>query len=262
MTTEPQAAPAAPTHGYGPALVMVFVVLVLGAALVILPSPPAVLTFAFVMVGWIVSVVAHEFGHAWVAHLAGDTTVAAKGYLSLDPRKYGDLGTTLVIPLLALALGGIGFPGGAVYLRPDLMRSPVWRSAASLAGPAGTLAVLALLAAVLAVVHAVMPPDNAFANALAFLAFLQGTALVLNLLPLPGLDGYGAIRPFLPPAVIKALAPVERWAILLLLALIFLVPGGTGGLFRAGLALTNLFGVPITEVGGGYVAFRFWEAAP
>ena len=59
------------------------------------------------------------------------------GYLSFDPRRYGDLGTSLVIPLLALALGGIGFPGGAVYLRNDLMRSPFWRAAASTSlGPA------------------------------------------------------------------------------------------------------------------------------
>ena len=53
-------------------------------------------------------------------------------HVSFDPRRYGDLGVSLVIPLIALAMGGIGFPGGAVYLRTDLMRSRPWRSAASL----------------------------------------------------------------------------------------------------------------------------------
>ena len=53
---------------------------------------------------------------------------AEKGYLAFDPRRYGDLGVSLVIPLLALAMGGVGFPGGAVYVRNDLIRGRVWRS--------------------------------------------------------------------------------------------------------------------------------------
>src|SRR3546814_20196756 len=83
---------------------------------------------------------AHEFSNSAVAGAGCDHTVRDKGYLTFDPRLYGDLGTSLVIPLLALALGGVGFPGGAVYLRQDLMRGPLWRSAASLAGPAAPLA--------------------------------------------------------------------------------------------------------------------------
>ena len=75
----------------------------------------------------------HEFCHAWVAYQGGDHTVVDKGYLTFDPRRYANLQTTLIWPLIALALGGIGFPGGAVYLRDDLMRTPLWRSAASLA---------------------------------------------------------------------------------------------------------------------------------
>jgi Zn-dependent protease len=97
------------------------------------------LTFAFVAMTWVLSVGIHEFGHAFVAHKAGDTTIVDKGYLTLDPLKYSDLSTTLIFPLIALALGGIGFPGGAVYLREDLMRTKGWRSLASLAGPLGTL---------------------------------------------------------------------------------------------------------------------------
>src|ERR1700761_7323711 len=81
----------------------------LGCALLVLDQPPRLLTFAFVMLGWLVSVMAHEFGHALVGYWAGDHTVKAKGYLDFDPRRYADPGTSLVIPLLALALGGVGF---------------------------------------------------------------------------------------------------------------------------------------------------------
>ncbi len=101
------------------------------------------------MVGWLLTVMAHEFAHAVVGWLGGDHTVKAKGYLDFDPRHYGSWQTTLLIPLAALALGGVGFPGGAVYLRDDLMRGRFWRSAAALAGPAATLAILLVLATVL-----------------------------------------------------------------------------------------------------------------
>src|SRR6195952_3802644 len=97
------------------------------------------------MVGWILSVMVHEFSHAAVAWLGGDKTVTEKGYLSFDPRRYGDLGVSLVIALLALAMGGVGFPGGAVYIRNDLIRSRLMRSATSLAGPGATLVILLLL---------------------------------------------------------------------------------------------------------------------
>ena len=130
-----------PNPFVGPAILLIWIAL--GAALVAAPS--GLLVFAFVMVGWILAVMAHEFSHAAVAWLAGDRTVAEKGYLSFDPRRYGDLGVSLVLPLIALAMGGIGFPGGAVYLRNDLMRGPVWRAAAALAGPAATLVVLLAL---------------------------------------------------------------------------------------------------------------------
>jgi Zn-dependent protease len=220
-----------------------------------------VLTFGFVMTGWILAVMAHEFGHAGVAWLAGDHTVAAKGYLSFDPRRYGDVGTSLVIPLIALALGGIGFPGGAVYLRNDLMRSPAWRAAASLAGPGATLAVLLVLAFVLNLWMQVALPDRLFA-AVAMLAFLQATALILNLLPLPGLDGFNAIRPFMPRRWLPAVKKAERYSLLILLGAVFLLPGFSQNLFGAAVTLTNLLGVPPQAIGAAWEDFHFWKALP
>lgn len=221
-----------------------------------------VLTFAFVMVGWILAVALHEFGHAWIAHLAGDTTIEAKGYLTFDPRKYTDLGTSLIIPLIAVALGGIGFPGGAVYLREDLMRSRAWRSAASLAGPAGTLVVLVLISLALRLIAPALPGglDNPLIPALALLGFLQATALVLNLLPIPGLDGFNALRPFLPQAVSDAVRKVEGLAALALLALIFFVPIAAALFFGVAFLVAEAVGLPVEPVQAGYSAFRFWDS--
>lgn len=238
------------------ALILMAVVVGLGAALALLPQATGVLTFAFVAAAWVLSVGIHEFGHAFVAHKAGDTTIVDKGYLTLDPLKYTDLATTLIFPLIALALGGIGFPGGAVYLREDLMRTKGWRSLASLAGPLGTLVVLIVIA--LALPLAASWP--ALFNALALLALLQASALILNLLPVPGLDGYGVIRPFLPDTLRAKLVKVEKVGFLILFALIFWVPGVSGLIFGGALALADLLAVPRAAIGAGWNAFHFWSA--
>ena len=239
------------------ALLLLAAFIGLGAALVLLERPPRALVFLFVATGWIVSVVVHEFGHAFVAWKAGDTSVAEKGYLTLDPFKYSDPATTIVIPLLALLLGGIGFPGGAVYLRPDLIRSRLGRSLASLAGPAGTLLVLLALAGGISL--ALMQGLYPLAAAMAMLALLQAMALILNLLPVPGLDGYGVLRPFLPPSVQLALRRWERGAFILLFLLIFFVPAVFNGLLGAAIDLCGALQIPRQAIAVGWDAFHFWR---
>jgi Zn-dependent protease len=244
----------APRFSISPnALILLAVCVGLGWAVASRIPPVGVITFAFVAAAWVFSVGIHEFGHALTAYKAGDTTIVEKGYLTLDPLKYSDLATTIVIPLVALALGGIGFPGGAVYLREDLMRSRGWRSLASLAGPLGTLVVLIAIAAALPFVAS--PPLR---HALALLAFLQATAFVLNLLPVPGLDGYGVLRPFLPDGVRAKMIKIERIGVLLLFALIFFVPGVSDLIFKAALTITDLLGVPRAAIGDGWRTFHFW----
>lgn len=223
------------------------------------PGGPTPLTFAFVLLGWVLAVMAHEFAHAGVAYLGGDRTVKAKGYLAFDPRRYGDLSTSLIIPLLALALGGIGFPGGAVYLRHDLMRSRLWRAAASLAGPGATFIVLLFLAYGLNLWSRSGAPPNALFEALAMLAFLQATALLLNLLPVPGLDGFNAIRPFLPHGWAPTLRKAEAVAMIALLAALLLVPALGGALFGAAADIASSLGVPREAIAAGWERFHFWR---
>jgi len=251
--------PSKPAPISANALVLIAVFTALTFALAWMDEPPGVLTFAFVAVGWILSVAVHEFAHAFVAYKAGDHTVAQKGYLTLDPLKYTDLTTSILLPLVVLAVGGIGFPGGAVYLRDDLMRSRLGRSMASLAGPLGTLAVLVGLALCLAADRAFGVETSPLSRAAAFLAFLQAFALVLNLLPLPGLDGFGVIRPFLPPALQQQAQKVGGLVFIGLFLTIFFLPPVNHALFRVVLTISDLFGVSRPDIGAGYRAFRFWE---
>ena len=258
MTDAAPAVPAKPSPFVGPAIVAAWIAL--GG--LILSHPSGLAVFAFVMVGWILAVMLHEFSHAAVAWLGGDHTVQTKGYLAFDPRRYADVGVSLVMPVIFLLLGGIGFPGGAVYLRNDLMRGPLWRMAASLAGPAATLLIFLGLSFGLAAWANIggggAGADSLF-DALAMLAFLQAMALILNLLPIPGLDGFNAIRPFLPESLNPQLRKAEGVAMAALFLLLMFVPAFGGALFRGAAFLCQVLGVPGSAIHDGWTAFHFWR---
>src|SRR5262249_45387641 len=157
--------------------------------------------FIFVIAGWLVSLCLHEFGHALTAWRFGDRDAAARGYLTLDPRRYSHPALSLLLPMVIILLGGIGLPGAAVYLRTWFM-TPTRRSLVRLAGQAANL-LLAVLLLVLTRLFFDMGHWVLWAG-VAFLAFLELTAVLLNLLPIPGLDGYDALEPHLSPETQRA----------------------------------------------------------
>ena len=189
--------------------------------------------FLFVIAGWLVSLCLHEFGHAYTAWRFGDQDVAIRGYLTLNPLKYSSPLLSLGLPLLFIALGGIGLPGGAVYLRTEFM-TPRQRTLVSLAGPSANLVLgIALLAATKFFWD---PAHSVFWSGVAFLGFLQVTALVLNLLPIPGLDGYGAVEPHLSPETRRALEPVRQFGFVILIGVLAIMQHvGKRALAAAGL---------------------------
>jgi len=213
------------------------------------------MTFILVLFLWIFSVCVHEFAHAWVAYEGGDTSVREKGYLSMNPLKYLDPMTSVILPVLVLLMGGLGLPGAAVYIDRHALRSKYWESGVSLAGPAANLAQLFLLSLLLR--HTGLGSSE-FGPALAFLGLLQASAVVLNLLPLPGLDGYGILSPHLPDNMRDQFDQVARYGIWVLLALFFLVPPFAQGFWNVVWGLSDLAGIPSRLAEQGYRDFRFW----
>ena len=156
--------------------------------------------------GWIVSVCLHEFAHAYTAYRAGDHSVEAAGYLTLNPFKYAHPLLSIVLPLLLHRPGRHRPARRRGVPAPAHVPHPV-RSAASpsAVGPL-TNVVFALIAAAtrrrarqISGRHRARRSTGASGPALAFLGFLQVSAAILNLLPIPGLDGYGIIEPYLAP---------------------------------------------------------------
>jgi Zn-dependent protease len=211
--------------------------------------------FIFVIAGWLVSLCLHEFGHAVTAWRFGDHDVAVRGYLTLDPRRYSHPALSLLLPIIAIALGGIGLPGAAVYVRTWFM-TPTRRTLVSLAGPTANLLLAVLLLTLTRLLYD--PAHAVFWSGVAFLGFLQVTALLLNLLPIPGLDGYDALEPHLSPETQRAVAPFKQYGVFILLFL-FLAPGINQFLFAIVNWLFDFSGVPDVLAAAGNSLTRFWS---
>lgn len=156
------------------------------------------------LIGWVLTVVLHEFAHGLVAWLGGDYTIRERGGLSMNPLRYVDPVMSILLPVLFLAMGGIPLPGGATYVRRDLLRNRGWEIAVAAAGPLANFLIFFALAAALnervgwvdyMVPVAKWPPEKTFVAALAFFQLFAG---LINLLPIPPLDGFQMVGPLLP----------------------------------------------------------------
>jgi Zn-dependent protease len=214
--------------------------------------------FLIVMCGWILSVCLHEFGHAWVARRGGDHTVREKGYLTLNPFRYAHPVYSLLWPVVFLLLGGIGLPGGAVYINRHLLRSRGWEAATSLAGPAMNLALFLLLGLVFKLGLLAPDPGNVWAISLAFLLQLQVCALLLNLLPVPPLDGFQTLAPWLPEAWRRTLYSCSNAAMFLLFILLWNSPVINRALWTTVFTASDWMGAAPGLGARGWQAFRFW----
>lgn len=214
--------------------------------------------FIFVMSGWIVSLCLHEGGHAYAAYQGGDTSVEEQGYLSLDPLAYAHPLLSVGLPVLFLLVGGIGLPGAAVYIDHSRLRNRNWEAIVAMAGPLANLVLFVLLALpfMMGLHEAIGTPR--FWTAIALLAFLQASAVVLNLLPIPGLDGFGIIRPYLPPDMREQAENAAPMLGMLLLVLL-MTPAFASSVWRITYVLADLAQLDPRYISAGWAQFRFWR---
>lgn len=151
-----------------------------------------------VCIGFLLTTVLHEFLHAFVAYLGGDRSEINRRQLA-DPRSYIHPVYSLLLPGLFVLMGGLPLVGGAVYINRDALRSKWWALAVDLAGVAGNFVVFLILGYILKWV----PFDRSteFGRNLygfvAALCFLEIFTVLLNLTPLPPLDGFNALSNFM-----------------------------------------------------------------
>ncbi|MDT6982117.1 site-2 protease family protein [Streptomyces lusitanus] len=222
-------------------------------------AEPGLAVFLFVTSAWVVSLCLHEYAHARTALHGGDISVGAKGYLTLNPMKYTHALLSVVLPVVFVIMGGIGLPGGAVFIERGRIRGRWKHSLISAAGPLTNVlfAVVCTAPFWLGALDGVPP---AFRFALAFLALLQVTAAILNFLPVPGLDGYGVIEPWLSYGVRRQVEPFAPFGLLFVFALLW-VPSVNGVFFDAVDGLLGVLGIEELDTYCGFDLFRFWRGS-
>lgn len=219
------------------------------------------LTTLFIITGWIVSLCLHEFGHALAAYLGGDTSVSEAGYLTLNPLRYTHPMLSILFPLLILFMGGLGLPGGAVYVRTGALRNTRWEALVSAAGPLGTLLFCLLISIPFYFdwTNWVTEANWYFWPALAFLGFLQITSLLFNLLPIPPLDGFNLLASQLPLALRRQLLGFGNLGFFLLMFLFWSDNPVVDAFWRFAFQTAIRLQIPVQLISVGYQQFAWWR---
>ncbi|MCX4630168.1 site-2 protease family protein [Streptomyces sp. NBC_01443] len=215
--------------------------------------------FLFVTSAWIVSLCLHEYAHARTALHSGDLSVGAKGYLTLNPLKYTHALLSIVLPVIFVIMGGLGLPGGAVYIERDRIQGRWKHSLISAAGPLTNVA-FAIVCTAPFWLNALDGVPLPFRFALAFLSLLQVSAAILNFLPVPGLDGYGIIEPWLSYRIRREVAPLAPFGLIAVFALLW-IPEVNESFFDVVRNLLSTLGVSDLETYCGRDLYRFWQDA-
>lgn len=190
------------------------------------------MTFALLVPVLLASVVLHEVAHAWQARREGDPTADRLGRITLNPLAHLDPVGSFLVPAILYFSGGLIFGWAKpVPIDPRNFRTHPWSDIrVSLAGIAANLGA-ALLLALLAGPLAGLGGGPLAGTALLIVTYGIFINLILaffNLLPIPPLDGSHVVAHLLPPALAAPYRAFGRYGILVLIGVVYFVPGAIG----------------------------------
>ena len=190
------------------------------------------------------AITVHEVAHGWMARRLGDSTAYMLGRLTLNPIRHIDPVGTILVPGILLVLGGFIFgwakpvPVNWRNLR-DPRRDMMLVSAA---GPLSNLLMALIWGVVLKTGIVIAASAPAVGMPLTYMGgagvFINLILMVLNLLPIPPLDGSKILSGLLPPALAIQYERLEGVGFFILLALL-----ATG-------TLSSILGPPIYAMRG------------
>jgi Zn-dependent protease len=195
-----------------------------------------------ILLGWVFSVCLHEYAHALTAWYGGDHTVEEKGYLDFNPFAYAHPILSIGLPILFLLMGGLPLMGGAVYIDHTRIRNRHWDAGVSAAGPAADLLLAGFLS--LPFLFGIADPNHSVWQIVACLIFLNIFVAVINLVPVPGVDGFGILRPYLPRAWQDTADEIAPYGVFVLFG-VLRIPGVGEAVARATFGLLEFLGVPV-----------------
>lgn len=170
------------------------------------------------------AITVHEAAHGYAAKFFGDLTAERMGRITLNPFKHIDPIGTILLPALSIILGGVLFGWAKpVPVNFGQLRRPkqdmLW---VALAGPASNFAMAIVWGLVLARIALFPESAQAFLAQMSLAGVqINLVLLVLNLFPLPPLDGGRIAVSLLPMKAAIRFAQIERYGMLILIALLF-----------------------------------------
>jgi Zn-dependent protease len=201
-----------------------------------LPAPELI----GLLVALVLGLTFHEFSHAFVADQLGDHRPRALGRVSLNPLHHLDpLGS------LFMLIAGFGWakpvPVNPYALRPGR----IGLTMVAVAGPLANFAVALVFAFAFRILQLAGLLDAEFPRLLGYAIVYFNVALgILNLIPIPPLDGYNVVLPLLPPRQAFVVQRYAQYGYLALLLLVVLSYGSAGGpldwLFGGAAAIARL----------------------
>jgi len=193
------------------------------------------MTLFIILAILIFSVAVHELAHAWVARREGDDTAEKLGRITLNPLSHLDLMGSFIVPVSLYYMSGGMIFGWAkpVPIDPRNFRHPRWSdirvSMAGIVSNIGLAVIFTGMAGAMAAAQGVAPGlDGALGMGIQFARFGVYINLILavfNLLPVPPLDGSHVVAQLLPRSLGRAFERAGNVGGLVLIALIFFVPG-------------------------------------
>lgn len=156
----------------------------------------------FQIIVLIFSVIIHEYTHGWMANYLGDPTAKDAGRLTINPMPHIDLWGSIILPLM-FVITKMPFMFGyakPVPFNPYNLRDQKYGSAkVALAGPLSNFIIALFFGLVLRFFYSYLMAFNIILiDLLQIIVYLNIFLMVLNLLPIPPLDGAKVILPFLP----------------------------------------------------------------
>lgn len=212
------------------------------------------------------AITVHEVAHGWVALRCGDHTAQMMGRLTLNPVPHIDPVGTILVPGILLLFGGVIFGWAKpVPVSWDKLGNPKRDMAiVALAGPMANLIMAILWALISRIGIALAPEFPALGMPLAYMGiagiFINALLMMLNLIPLPPLDGGRILVGLLPGPLAYKVSRIEPYGFFILLALLFTGVLGyilwplidsllTGLIYFAGISKQELFGGLSTLMG-------------
>ncbi len=192
--------------------------------------------FSIYFIPIMLGVIIHEVAHGWTAEKLGDPTARLMGRISLNPVVHVSLFGTIILPAFLLLMKSPILFGWAKPVPVDFNRLKYGRKGMAMVAVSGPLSNFLIASASAVIYHSLLFLGNTnlthampFANKILVPLVLMSAAsvniniilMVLNLIPIPPLDGGRIVVGILPEQQARLFAGIERYGMIILILLLF-----------------------------------------